>query len=61
MTRRIVRLLLVLVVLSNCVAMSSSCSILGPIVGLPVRLAGGALRMVGSNPVGAAAAAATVF
>jgi hypothetical protein len=61
MKRRITRRLLLLVLLSNCVALSSSCSILGPIVGLPIRLAGSALQMVSSNPVGAAAAAATVF
>jgi hypothetical protein len=58
MIRRLVRLLLLATLLAGT---SSSCSLLGPIVGLPIRVAGSALQMLTANPVGTAAAAAAVF
>lgn len=61
MRRCPVRLLCVFVLLVPCAPLNSSCSVLGPIVGLPIQLAGSALQMLTSNPIGTAAAAATLF
>jgi hypothetical protein len=41
--------------------MTSSCSILGPVLGIPLKVAGSVLKTVTTNPVGAAAGAAAVF
>ena len=59
--RRLVRPLALIVLITCCGGMTSSCSILGPILGIPLKVAGSVLKTVTTNPVGAAAGAAAVF